>query len=150
MIPKKRKKKKSLVDFFFSILLGFFVLAIVGLLVFSNLKIKERRKELTSQTEALKEEIQKLEERNAQLKSGISQSLSPDFLEKEARERLGLKKPGEEVVVVKKVETEEELKETTKETGVHKFKTYVLDRTDNALSTLKTFWQKFLEILRIK
>ncbi len=129
MIPKRRKKRKSWSEFFFSFLIGIFVLGIVTILFFSNLKINERKKELTFQIEVLKEEIQKLEERNAQLKSGISQSLSPDFLEKEARERLGLKKPGEEVVVVKKIESEGELNEVKEE---------------------KTLWQKLLEILKIK
>lgn len=129
MIPKRRKKRKSLSDFFPPFLFVFFALAIVGLLVFSNLKIGERKKEVTSQIEVLKQEIQKLEERNAQLKSGISQSLSPDFLEKEARERLGLKKPGEEVVVVKKIENKESSNESKGE---------------------KTLWQKFLDLLKSK
>ena len=127
MIPKRRKKRKSWSEFFFSFLIGIFVLGIVTILFFSNLKINERKKELTFQIEVLKEEIQKLEERNAQLKSGISQSLSPDFLEKEARERLGLKKPGEEVVVVKKIESEGELNEVKEE---------------------KTLWQKLLDPVR--
>ena len=127
MIPKRRKKRKSWSEFFFSFLIGIFVLGIVTILFFSNLKINERKKELTFQIEVLKEEIQKLEERNAQLKSGISQSLSPDFLEKEARERLGLKKPGEEVVVIKKIESEGELNEVKEE---------------------KTLWQKLLDPVR--
>lgn len=129
MITKKSKKKKSLQTIFFTILFCFFGLALAVLLIVSNSRIQQRRKELISQIEILKKEIQQLEERNVQLKSGISQSLTQDFLEKEARERLGLKKPGEEVVAIKKIQSEEETKKLEEE---------------------KTLWQKFLEILRIK
>lgn len=114
MITKKSKKKKSLQTIFFTILFCFFGLALAVLLIVSNSRIQQRRKELISQIEILKKEIQQLEERNVQLKSGISQSLTQDFLEKEARERLGLKKPGEEVVAIKKIITEEK-KEPEKE-----------------------------------
>ena len=129
MITKKSKKKKSLQTIFFTILFCFFGLSLAILLIVSNSRIQQRRKELISQIEILKKEIQQLEERNVQLKSSISQSLTQDFLEKEARERLGLKKPGEEVVVIKKIQSEEEAKELEEE---------------------KTLWQKFLEFFKLR
>ncbi len=85
----------------------------------------QRRAELIFQIEDLEKEIQGLEKRNQELKAGFSQLSDEDYLEKEAREKLGLKKPGEEVVVVlPPPESEKEVKE--KEKG---------------------FWQKLLEKL---
>jgi len=129
MIPKRRKNKRSFQEIFFSILLIFFALAIVVLLITSNLKMKEKRSELTSQIEVLQKEIQNLETKNQELKAGVTQSQTQDYLEKEAREQLGLKKPGEEVVAIKKVQSEE---------------------TQNQVKEQKSLWQKFLELLRIK
>ena len=66
---------------------------------------------------------------NQELKAGISESQTQDYLEKEAREKLGLKKPGEEVVAIKKIQSEEKPTEQKEE---------------------KSLWQKFLEFLKIK
>ena len=127
MIPKRRKNKRSFQEIFFSILLIFFALAIVVLLITSNLKMKEKRSELTSQIEVLQKEIQNLETKNQELKAGVTQSQTQDYLEKEAREQLGLKKPGEEVVAIKKVQSEE---------------------TQNQVKEQKSLWQKFLELFK--
>ena len=129
MIAKRRKKKKSFQEIFLSVLFVFFTLAIIGLLAVSNFKIRERRKELLSQIETLEKEIQNAEKKNQELKAGISESQTEDYLEKEAREKLGLKKPGEEVVAIKKIQSEEKQKEQKEE---------------------KSLWQKFLEFFKIK
>jgi len=129
MIAKRRKKKKSFQEIFLSVLFVFFTLAIIGLLAVSNFKIRERRKELLSQIETLEKEIQNVEKKNQELKAGISESQTEDYLEKEAREKLGLKKPGEEVVAIKKIQSEEKQKEQKEE---------------------KSLWQKILEFLKIK
>jgi len=129
MIAKKQKKKKSFQEIFLSVLFVFFTLAIIGLLTVSNLKIRERRKELLSQIETLEKEIQNVEKKNQELKAGISESQTEDYLEKEAREKLGLKKPGEEVVAIKKIQSEEKQKEQKEE---------------------KSLWQKILEFFKIK
>ena len=129
MIAKRRKKKKSFQEIFLSVLFVFFTLAIIGLLTVSNLKIRERRKELLAQIETLEKEIQNAEKKNQELKAGISESQTEDYLEKEAREKLGLKKPGEEVVAIKKIQSEEKQKEQKEE---------------------KSLWQKILEFFKIK
>ena len=129
MIAKRRKKKKSFQEIFLSVLFVFFTLAIIGLLAVSNFKIRERRKELLSQIETLEKEIQNAEKKNQELKAGISESQTEDYLEKEAREKLGLKKPGEEVVAIKKIQSEEKQKEQKEE---------------------KSLWQKILEFFKIK
>lgn len=116
MLTKRRKKKKSFQAIFFPILFSLFAIALIAFLIVSNLRISKRRKELISQINALGKEIQILEGKNAQLKAGVTEGLTESYLEKEARERLGLKKPGEEVVAIKKIESEEP-KEAEKEKG---------------------------------
>ena len=78
------------------------VLALIGFLVFSNIKISRRRAALRARIEYLKAEIKTLENKNRQIKENIAKGGSEKYLEKVAREQLGLKKEGEEVVVVKK------------------------------------------------
>lgn len=46
------------------------------------------------------EDLFKLEAKNKQLKSKLSQIRSPEFIEKEARNKLGLAKPGETVIII--------------------------------------------------
>ncbi len=79
---------------------GFLILTVVGFLVFSNFRISQRRAMLNSQIERLKTEIKAAEEKKLQLQSQVYESSREEFLEKEAREKLNLKKSGEEVVAV--------------------------------------------------
>ena len=115
---KKSKKRNSYSTLLFSIMIFLLISGTVGFLIISNWKISQKRTELNSKVEALKKEIGILEKKNQELRVGISQI----SLEKEARERLGLKKPSEEVVAI--LPPEEKEKEQPKE---------------------KNFWQKFLE-----
>jgi cell division protein FtsB len=70
----------------------------------------QKRAELLLRLEKLKKEVQTLEERNAQLKVGVSQVTQDEYWEEKIREQ-GYKKPGEEVVVVKPEVKEEEKEE---------------------------------------
>jgi len=99
---KKRYLKKSgfSEDKLFSIFLGIILFLIIIFLVFSNYKITKKRVVLQAQIENLKSQIRELEEKKTKLQSVVSSSENPEFLEKEARDKLGLKKPGEEVMVV--------------------------------------------------
>lgn len=105
---KKSKKGETRQTIFFSIFLGCLILIVIGFLVISNWKINQKRVELRSQIEALRKEIQILEEKKQELEAGISQTKGEEYLEKEAREKLGLKKPGEEVVAILPPEKNEE------------------------------------------
>lgn len=88
---------------------------VIIILVVSNLKIGQRRADLTAQLESLREEVDALEQEKANLQAKASQGTDQDFLEKEARERFNLKKPGEEVITV--IPPEQEQVTTTEETG---------------------------------
>ena len=115
-------------DKFTLIILGILFFAIIGFLAFSNFRINKKKIELQSQADSLKKEIQILEEKREQLRAGILEGESETFLEKEARDRLGLKKPGEEVVAV--LPPKETQGTSTQEN--------------------KTFWQKILKILHLR
>ena len=101
MIAKNRKIKKGkrFQNIFFSVLIGVFLFAVIGFFVVSNLRISQKRGELVEKIEELKKEVQLMEERNEQLKSGITQTESDAYWEAKLREQ-GYKKPGEEAIVV--------------------------------------------------
>jgi cell division protein FtsB len=96
-------------------------------LVVSNWRINQRKSELISRIESLKEEIQTLEGKRAELLAGIDMSQSEENKEKVAKDQLGLKKPGEEVVSIKQEQNEEGVKQEEK----------------------KSFWQKIWEKLNL-
>lgn len=116
MIAKNRKIKRpgKFKDMLFSSLLALFLLLIAGFLVFSNLKINQKRAELASKIEELRKEVELLEERNEQLKSGIFQTESDDYWEARLYEQ-GYKKPGEEAIVVLPPEEESSSQEPVQE-----------------------------------
>jgi len=100
MISKSRRfRKDSHQTIFFSILIGILLAAPIGFLTFSNLKISQRRAELTAKIEDFKKEIQILEKKNQELRAGITQTESESYWEERIREQ-GYKKPGEEQIVV--------------------------------------------------
>jgi cell division protein FtsB len=104
MIAKFRKKKKrsSWKSIFFSMFFVLLFIFVIGFLFITNWKIKQRRVELTNRIETLKQEVAILEGKNQEIKERISQSGKEEYLEEVARDQLGLKAPGEEVLVVKK------------------------------------------------
>lgn len=116
MIKKKYKKKrgKSLQNIFLPLFLGFLFLIIIISLIISNWKISKRRSEFNERILRLRQEIQVLEERNEQLKTGVSQTLQSDYAEKILREKGLYKKKGEKMVVILPSEEEEENKEEEK------------------------------------
>lgn len=108
---KKFKKRNFHQTVFFSTLIGLLVLLAIGFLVFSNLRISQKRAELISQIEILTEKIQALKERNQELEAEISQTSEKSYLEKVARDQLGLRQPGEEVVaIINEKKKEKEIK----------------------------------------
>ena len=123
MIGRRSKKKKELQTVLFQIFLVIASLVLIVFLIVSNLRISEKRSKLTTQIKTLQKEIKALQEQKAVLEAQISQSQNKEYIEKRARE-LGLKKPGEEVVAIKKIELEKTLQQLEQE---------------------KSFWQKIWE-----
>jgi cell division protein FtsB len=127
MITKtKRIKKDSRQNIFFSVLILLLVFLIVGFLIYSNLKISQKRTELLTKIENLKKEIQILEKKNEELRAGIKKTESEDY-QKEKLYEQGYVEKGEKQVVVLPPKTAE--KEKTPEQ--------------------KNIWQKLLGPVRI-
>ena len=99
MVAKKRKIRKSRWHNFFSVLPIFFIFLFLGFLIVSNIRISQRRSEMLSEIKELEKEIQTLEERNSNLRAGISEADEEAYWEEGVRER-GFVKEGENPVVV--------------------------------------------------
>ncbi len=89
-------------------------LAFFSFLVVSNVRLYKRSAAVEHKIEATKAEISRLQEENQLYRAKVDRSNDPDFLEKVARERYNLKKPGEHVAVV--IPAEEKSEQTKQET----------------------------------
>lgn len=77
-------------------------------------------------------ELQNLETKNVQLQAQLQQANSPQFVEQQARDKLGLAKPGETIVVIPSDKISQVLGETAK--------TAQEVRLPNWQGWLKLFW----------
>ena len=75
----------------------FFLLA-VACLVFVNLKMYWKKRELISQINSYKEQIEDIKRSSKGLENAIANADNVDYLEKIAYEQLGEQKPGEKAV----------------------------------------------------
>lgn len=101
MISKTDKQRKRVFrkETIPQILLLGFTLLFVGFLAISNLRISQKRAQLTKEIESLQKEIDTLEEEKTKLESGISQTQNDSYWEEKIREQ-GYVKEGENPVVV--------------------------------------------------
>jgi cell division protein FtsB len=67
-------------------------------LVYADINVYKNKIKLAEQIKEYKSQIKNLEEKNYNLKQGISQADDNSYIEKVAREDLDLQKPGETVV----------------------------------------------------
>ena len=109
-------------DVFFFLFLAVLLFGAIGSLVVSNYRISAERAEKLQKIEALKKEIQALEEQNNNLRIGISQATSTAYQEEKMREQ-GYQRPGEQNVVVVPPE----------------------EKPEAPAQEQKSWWEKFLE-----
>jgi len=95
---KKRKNRTFLANFFLSISASILILTIIGFLIFYNLRIKHKRDELNAQIAVIEQAIEDLQNKNEGLIEKISHVGDEEYIEKVAREELGLQKEGERVL----------------------------------------------------
>ena len=112
---KKNKRESPIWNILALIVLCLFVLMVIFSLVKANLLAKERRTELLQRIEVLQEEMEALEEIKKKLETETLNIEDDEYLEKVAREQLGLKLPGEEVVYITREEDDEEQTEEAQE-----------------------------------
>jgi len=114
----KNKKKEKNYSIYFSIILGILVTVIIGFLVFSNVKMSQKKAALTERYSSLQEQLRLLEQKKKDLEAGISYQETEEYLESIAKDKLNLRYEGEQVVsVVKEEDKEDKIKEENFWTG---------------------------------
>ena len=106
MVAKKNKKvkwgihinKKKVAIVFWA----FFGLWFIIFLFYSNIKMFQKRTDLDKNLESLDVTMQSLTEEKDSLNFSLGETNSDEYLERVAREDLGMQKLGEQVVVIKK------------------------------------------------
>lgn len=88
------------------VFLFFIILALIGLVI-SLGRESYRKYQLTKEINRVKSEIERLEGRNNKLANLLEYFKEESYLEKEARLKLNLKKPGEKVVVISETENQD-------------------------------------------
>jgi len=127
MVAKKRKKgkwkinfnRKKITNYFF---LSFFVV-LISFLALSCFNIYQKQRSSEKDMNSLIEEIERLEKERDLLNFTLGETFSEEYLERVAREDLGMQKPGEKIYVIKKdINLEEEKEELLEESLFDKIK----------------------------
>lgn len=101
MVSEFKKKQKSKTSHK-KILYIFYItisLVVIYFLSFANIEIYQKKQELKKQLESLERQIQDLNKNNNALQDKIQNVSNSDFIEKIAREELGLQKDNENTAV---------------------------------------------------
>jgi len=106
MLAKKHKKvkwgihinKKKIAIVFWAL----FGLWFIVFLFYSNIKMFQKRTELDKNLEVLDSNVESLIKEKDSLNFMLGETSSDAYLEQVAREDLGMQKPGEQVVIIKK------------------------------------------------
>lgn len=101
-------KKRSVIKIFFrnQYIVAFLGILVIILISYPLAKNLSKTHKINQEINDLKNEINELDNTNFDLKKVIDFLESDSYLEKEARLNLGLKMPGEEVVVIKEKDSE--------------------------------------------
>ena len=94
----RKKQKKYGVNSLFIGLGGLLIFLGIGVLIFANINVYQQKEKFNAQISNLKERIDDLQSQNNSLKENISSQDDSQYIEKVAREQLGLQKQGEKVV----------------------------------------------------
>ena len=95
---RKNHKKNSPLLIRLVILLGTILL---GLIIFAITKETYKKEQVQKEIDGLKQQADKIDKQNMELNDKIAYFQSNDFKEKEAKDKLNLQNPGENVVIVK-------------------------------------------------
>lgn len=117
------------------VFLFFIVLALIGLVI-SLGQESYRKYQLTKEINGLKSEIERLEGKNQQMADLMEYFQEGSYLEKEARLKLNLKKPGEKVVVISQTAGAEVDKRIVAETE---------SEASNETTNLWKWWEYFFQ-----
>lgn len=106
MVAKKRKKFnfKKVKKIFYFLAISFFVIV----LLISCFNIYKKRVTAEKELNILNQEIDELNREKDLLNFTLGETHSDEFLERIAREELGMQKPGETIYIIKKESSEKE------------------------------------------
>lgn len=104
MIERRRKKNIFFKIIYSQVFLSFLGLVIIVFISIPLAKNLSKRYYVSQEIKDIEQEIEELELENKDLGKLISYLESEQFVEEQARLNLGLKKRGEEVVVIKEIE----------------------------------------------
>ena len=102
----KRKLRRNELSRPAYLFLTLILVFLFGYLVFSNWNVYKKRNKFDKGLKLLEKKLERAEKRNQELKRAVAAVSDKDYIEKVAREKFGLKKPGEKVVVIKREEAE--------------------------------------------
>jgi cell division protein FtsB len=122
MVAKKRKKvkwkininKKKITETFWLSFLFFIII----FLTFSCFNIYEKKRTSEKNLDILNKQIEELKKEKDLLSFTLGETYSDEYLERVAREDLGMQKPGEKIFIIKK-EVEEIEEKIIKETSFY-------------------------------
>jgi cell division protein FtsB len=89
-----------------------FILCLISWAAYVSSKQLARNQRIENEVDLLRQEAEKIRRENETLSEKVRYFASNDFREQEAKEKLGMKKAGEEVVVIKS-RTAEQVQEET-------------------------------------
>jgi len=94
-----KKEKRRFLGFSLFFKIGSVLLILFSIfLAYSDIKIYKKQKQLSLETINYQKQLKEIQEKNKSLEQGINQSDDAEYIEKVAREELGMQKPGEKVV----------------------------------------------------
>ncbi len=111
---KTGKAKETAARVFVVVLFAAFAL----FLAVSNIKIKAQRQQIEEKIAQISGRIETLKEEKALFEAKISGKSDPAYLEKEAREKFNLKKPGEQVAIIINSQEQTDKTPQSQESGV--------------------------------
>ena len=95
---KKQKSEPTMEKVAFQVV-GILFLIIIVVLIFSDIKMYQKKKELLSEISNYKKQITDIQNSSQNLKNDIANQNNQDYIEKIAYEQLGEQKPGEKEVI---------------------------------------------------
>ncbi|MCK9577998.1 septum formation initiator family protein [bacterium] len=115
---KKRKVKKSGKKQFLPKFFGTIFILFAVYLLYTNVMIYIERSKIESNYKNLSSSVSQLNKEKEALKMQLGETYSDEYLERVAREELGLQKEGERIVVIKKAENSNDEAEESEEKKV--------------------------------
>jgi len=113
-------------------------IAALGFILVKSYEEYSRKKEIQTEIEGLQKEAQKISKENSDFQERIDYFGSQEYIEREAKDKLNLQSPGENVVVIKPSQAKEVLVHSEEQTPKE---SPILDARPN----LRKWWDYFFK-----